>query len=339
MKTTHLFYVLLILVVAACNNNKQSENAKKEIAVRETIMHNQNALIANEVIVVRDIPIETGVTHKNFGRVLQAEQLSENPLSDIILDQVLDSKLMVYDNLPNRYGVYLPPYPKKKISVNEIERKFGVRKDSVFVVDAETKENEMVDVTVQLNRSELKSLLFTERWNFDTSLFILEKKVVAIEPVRHYYSIYDTAQNLMRLKKLFRIIYNEDKIPESNDSYKPLLNIVYEVKLENELDYASDIYFNQRLFIWQILKKVYDKQVDIYKWQKNEKLSIDNIGINIDYLFEKTRSVWFIEYWSINNKNLHIKKEVKAIAPVLHNYNDLEKYTPFVVYTGTNKPT
>ncbi len=339
MKTTHISYVLFLLFIIACNPKKQNENVERVAPIKKMVADNQNALIANEVIVVRDIPIETGVAHKNFGEVLQIEQLAQNSLSDIILDQVLDNKILVYDNLPNSYGVYLPPYPKKKITVQEIEKKFGVRNDSVFVVDAETKENEMVDVSVKLNRLEFKSILFTEKWNFDTALFIFQKNVVAMEPIRHYYSIYDTAQNLIRLKKLFRIIYDQNKTSKTDDTYKPLLNIVYEVKLENELDYTSDIYFNQKLFLWQILKIVYDKQVDIYKWQKNEKLNIDEIGINIDYLFEKTHSVWFIEYWTIDYNTLHIKKEVKGIAPILHDYNNLDKYTPFVVYTGKNKPT
>jgi gliding motility associated protien GldN len=100
-------------------------------------------------------------------------------LIDLLLFSVKTEGLVVYN--PDEHDEFSKPMTWK-----DIENKFGVRNDTVYIEDPETGESVMKVIKTEMVTSEVKKILIKELWYFDKQSSQLEVKILGLCPIREY---------------------------------------------------------------------------------------------------------------------------------------------------------
>ncbi len=131
--------------------------------------------------------------------------LNKQKLIGDLFDRVKNNELSAYD--PFYFKAEAP------ISWQEIRANMGAGADTTEVLDLNTGEMTLRVVDVEIDLTEIKSLIFIEEWS-TTALGAIQKNVLGVAPVRHY------ARNSMeelneqsRLKRIAFVCYFSDKKP------------------------------------------------------------------------------------------------------------------------------
>lgn len=104
------------------------------------------------------------------------KSINNEVLAHLIVDKALSGKIKVYD----------PMDVNKLLSVNDIETKMGVRRDTVYVDDINTGKSDEKIINTEIDYSEIRSIVFIEDWYYDSKTFAIKKVITGICPVRYY---------------------------------------------------------------------------------------------------------------------------------------------------------
>ena len=117
-----------------------------------------------------------------------------------ILSEVLSGNRPAYDFNTN-----------KQLTINEIRAELGEKREKVLI---EINNGfDTLDIVESINFHEIKSFVFIEEWYIDSVSLQINKKVVGIAPVRHYYRE-DDIDRVDVLKKILFVVYFEGLKPE-----------------------------------------------------------------------------------------------------------------------------
>ena len=181
---------LLFIVIATvamgfigCKNNAKSEKEDDKNVFSDKIVYEINL-------------------EKDADRPSWLEKLDSKKLVDYLIDNVLSGKLKAYDYFTNQY-----------LTQKELKKIVESHTDTTFVQNPETGVNETKVTKYEFDRSDVKSLVFIEKWYIkDDSKF--KKKVKGIGLVKHYYKKAEGENLDEKLLKdlLFVVEFNVDTL-------------------------------------------------------------------------------------------------------------------------------
>jgi hypothetical protein len=129
-------------------------------------------------------PFMTSITRRKFVSML--------------LDKVLKDSMTVYS-----------PYERNlKMTKDDVLSRLDALDQSTKVLDPETGEIKVCIAKGVINKDEIKSVIFIEEWYLDTESLRMEKKIIGIIPVRHYYRMDESEGGELVKKKLFLAYFN-----------------------------------------------------------------------------------------------------------------------------------
>jgi len=164
MKNLISIFCFLIVTVLffACKNNDHS-----------ACTSNSDSLSLAKNIVAEKIQYEISL-EKNEDRPTWLEKLDSKKFVGQLLDNVISGKFKVYDYFTKAY-----------LTQKEIDNLVQNRVDTTLLPNSEGV-NEQRLVKHEFDPSDIKSLLFIEKWYFDAEKGMMQKKVVGIGLVKHY---------------------------------------------------------------------------------------------------------------------------------------------------------
>lgn len=175
----------------------------------------------------------------------------------------------------------------KQITWKEIEDRFGVRNDTVYIEDPETGESVMRVVNTGIVSSEVKKIMIKELWYFDKQTSQLEVKIIGICPIREYERNESTTQNTeideepeLVMKKLFWVSFPSVRFLFANNFVFNPFNDAARLSFDN--------LFYKRRFSSYVYKEsnVYDNRfIGEYKQGLDALLEAKNIEDEI-FVFE-----------------------------------------------------
>lgn len=175
----------------------------------------------------------------------------------------------------------------KQITWKEIEDRFGVRNDTVYIEDPETGESVMRVVNTGIVSSEVKKIMIKELWYFDKQTSQLEVKIIGICPIREYERNESTTQNTetdeepeLVMKKLFWVNFPSVRFLFANNFVFNPFNDAARLSFDN--------LFYKRRFSSYVYKEsnVYDNRfIGEYKQGLDALLEAKNIEDEI-FVFE-----------------------------------------------------
>jgi len=283
--------------------------------------------------------------------------LDKTGFTDKLIAKTLVGKIPVYDSFDT----------SKVLTKDEIKAVIGSWQDTVVGINEKKGDTALIIRQFGFDKSELKKLLFTENWWFNSKTFTLKKQVKTWCPVKVYYKEDDTAHSDLLKKMLFCVKQKDTPKPANCELIKE--NVTTEFSLYNETvpEWLADL--NPKRFMNIVLDNIFNKNVVAYDFfDQKKKLSIeevkanmgettkiysvenqktekfDTLRINSKMDLDEVKSLIFVEDWYIDWNTLAIYKTVKSIAPVRvytssHNGEDdeVEKKIAFIVHLNTAK--
>jgi hypothetical protein len=278
------------------------------------------------------------------------------------LDKTDFAAKLVSTTLAGKINVYDPFDTAKVLSKDEIKAVIGSWQDTVVGVNEKQGDTALIIRQFGFDKTELKKLLFTENWHFNSQTFTLTKTVKSWCPVKVYYKEDDTAKTDQLKKMLFLV---KQKTGEKHGKCTLIKeNVTTEFSLYNETvpEWLADL--NPKRFMNILLDNIVSKKVVAYDFfDQKKKLSIedvktnmgectklysvenpktdsyDTLRINSKMDLDEVKSIIFVEDWYIDWETLAICKTVKSVAPVRvyttsHNGEDdeIEKKIAFIVH-------
>ncbi|MEA3445923.1 MAG: hypothetical protein U9R19_14485 [Bacteroidota bacterium] len=183
-RALYLFAAAIILFLASCES-KVDDQQKND------------SLSKSEETVIYEVSLEVDPEAVNWmGNIDQKKMLTK------IFSQVENGELEAYGALSDPDG--------ESILWEEILSAMDANPDTTEVMDVETGEYSIKISSPKLMLNEIKSLLFIEEWTLTTNGTI-NKEVLGIAPVRHFYSTQDTLKKNTRKRIIFVSYYGEKK--------------------------------------------------------------------------------------------------------------------------------
>ncbi|MBI5539104.1 MAG: gliding motility protein GldN [Bacteroidia bacterium] len=149
----------------------------------------------------------------------------------------------------------------KQMSWKDIEDRFGVRNDTVYIEDPETGESVMRVIKAGIVSSEVKKIMIKELWYFDKQTSQLEVKIIGICPIREYERTESTTQNTetdeepeIVMKKLFwvnfpsvRFLFANNFVfnPFNDAARLSFDNLFYKRRFSSYVYMESNVYDNR----------------------------------------------------------------------------------------------
>ncbi len=285
MKKILFYFGLLGIVFASCNQENNTNTPEKNALLPE------NILVRSEVN-FKDTDFEdwTKGVDKSF-------------FSHLITD-VLNSDIETYD-------AWLYP-------------------DLPYL--SEISENDIKASLAKIPKHNFKSLLFTEKWSFDKKAFRFEKEPLVWTPILSYQvQVKDTVQERKK------VIFSVQNIPNKAET-RIAKDIIYEVDLSDNTNYKfldlektahllldstltgkhtiSDFFTGEPLEL-AVVKRNLGMVSDTMDVENLETGEIEQKLITSEPNFQAIRSYIFKEDWYFDNQTKSIRKEVKAICPIL----------------------
>lgn len=115
----------------------------------------------------------------------------------MMTDKVINGELMAYDY-----------YDNDQISVNDVKERMGAIKDTIENDEITRPFN--VIYTLPMDFDVIQSIIFLEKWYIDPVTLRMQKKVVGIAPVKHYYKDDDEQKDNLKRQILFKIYFNDN---------------------------------------------------------------------------------------------------------------------------------
>lgn len=290
---------------------------------------------------------------------LSRDSFASAPFVNRMMNKVLTGEILAYQPEP----FYPDANSQHTISRNAIKDKFEVKIDTIVFINSKN-EHDTVFPRRDIDKNRVKTLHCIEEWFLNDSAFDMQKKVNDILPVITTYPDTDTLHRFPSDVFLFRLP-NAEKDQHSSENQEFICTSVYEFPLitpnENNLYFSASPYWNwhnREQFIHIILQKVLTGQKTAYDFFTSDSLPPATIlkrfdalndtiyrtnaqGDTITKVIEKEiyypeiKSVIFIEDWYASPDNMHITKNVRAVALVRHYFESAVQNTEVkeVVFT------
>ena len=292
MKKSIYLLVLISILISCTNQEGKTKLNAEELSV--------NALIPTKVIVYNEVNfLEQSIPEWTNG-VDTARMKDLN-------QKVIDSDLELYSSM-----VYYTPDSKTLMTDKDILDNMN-------------------------DKGTISALYFIESWDFDQKKYFLQKNVESWSPVYEFYK--KNKEGLVdSTKKAKKLLYD---VRESSTNNEKLIaeNITYEVSLSK--DFKTNEYLDLTKFTHLIVDPVLSGKKQAYDFFENTELTPIEVkyifGYSVDSLEEEdpVTGEWvkrveimeedlseveafiFVEDWFLDTKTFAIRKQVKAIAPVL----------------------
>ena len=294
-----VYLVLFSTLLIACNNVKENkQEASESINVEQ---NKQNDLLPTKVIVYNEV---------NYKEQSIPEWLNgvDSNFMEQLNQKVIDSDLHLYSS-----NIYYEP--DVKIDMTDDDIRFNIPEES-----------------------EISALYFVESWSFNKASYTLEKYVESWSPVLEFYK--KTSEGLVdSSRKAKKLLYD---VRENTSSEEQLIaeNITYEVSLSSE--HRTSDYLDLNKLVHLIVEPVINgekKAFDFFERTEMTPMDVRYVfGYSVDSLEEEdpVTGEWktvekevheedlseveafiFVEDWYIDTKTFAIRKQVKAVAPVI----------------------
>lgn len=218
---------------------------------------------------------------KNIWRVIDIRQkmnlpfgYEQEPLIKILHEAAKHGEINVYDA-----AVLNADQFKQRMDTNAVQR-LGVTRDTSWVVNAETLNEEQVAINNDLTWDKIKKFRVKEVWFFDTKTSSMQVRIIAIAPVMEDY---DASGNYRGDMTMYWIPF---------ESIRPLLAKHKVFNALNDWQQMSwDDLFTMRRFESYITKEsnVYDRSIQEYATGVDAQVESDRIKQEI---FEKEHDMW-----------------------------------------------
>lgn len=300
MKNIFYFsFLLLTILLVSCNkSNPKNDSSTQPEEVNATTT---NALLPEKVIVYNEV---------NYKEQSIPEWLNgvDSNFMNQLNQKVIASDLQLYSS-----NIYYEPETKIK----------------------------MTDEDVKLNMretSKISALYFVESWSFDKASYTLKKHIESWSPVLEFYKTTSDGR-IDSSRKAKKLLYD---VRENTSSKEQLIaqNITYEVSLSSEQKTSDFLDLNKLIHL--IVEPVIrgdKKAYDFFDQTEMTPMDVKYVfGYSVDSLEEEdpVTGEWktvktevqeedlsdieafiFVEDWYIDTKTFAIRKQVKAIAPVI----------------------
>lgn len=201
-------------------------------------------------------------------------------LMDLLLYGIKNEGLVVYN--PDNNDEFT-----EQMTWSQIENKFGVRNDTIYVDDPETGEPVQKIIKTEMETSEVKKIMLKELWFFDKQRSQFEVRIIGICPIREY-SWADGSTNVenadeepeLIMKKVFWVYFPSARFLFAS-------HYVFNPYNDAERRSFDDIFFKRR-FSSYIYKEsnVYDNRpIDEYKKGMDALIESNKIQDNM-FVFE-----------------------------------------------------
>ncbi len=190
-RTIFVIVSCISLILASCSGNNDAQ------------LQNQSLAKSDETVIY-EVSLEIDPEASNWMGNIDQKKLLKN-----IFSKIEKGEIPAYGAMSDPFG--------DEIGWNEILSAMDASIDTVDVMDSQTSEWKQKITEGKLRLSEIKSLIFVEEWSLDKE-GILQKKVLGIAPIRHYFAASDSLRSFPK-KRIPFIAYFGDKRPELFESY------------------------------------------------------------------------------------------------------------------------
>ncbi len=259
----------------------------------------------------------------------------------------------------------------KLVNTNFVLEKMGIKNDTIMFENDDGVLVEQAIRTESYGTDSISTIFSHEVWKFDALNFTFQKNIYSYAPAIKFYRELD--DDKARYKLLAYVLNNEQsnfskKTPKKMKLFK---KVSYEHGFDLETMKRTDIpesettkplfwnSYHSKTFKETIFDKIVNKKVDVYSFDKMQKLSsreVDSLlvygkiedidfetGEAIDIVDNITlsdfKTIIFQENWYVNPKTMQIHKQVVGVAPVFYflyvdqdNVEHVEKRIPFFVH-------
>lgn len=356
-----LFLILLCIVIAPVSIAQNNDLLPEKLLFSYPVLFMKNS--ENSYIGFKH---KTVYSHKMHSDEFIAAKYIKSGLSETIAP-----KEPSYGDWDFPYSIF----DTEEINLAELEQRAGGGTDSIYILDDAGLEAELKAVKKEIDYSEIRSIYFFEEWFFNAQEKRFTKKIRAIMPIRHFYREDDIEKTETLLKKVAMFTFEPVKrrfkkrklhkrmIHCHSVQYECLLThteqIPYEIPFE-----VTDAPFFTSLSRYHLISGITDQVLAnrwmAYSFPENKVLTVpeieDRMGLIADTIwgvdmygeekqfvlmpqlnYNEYQSVIFTEEWYYDPETMRMRKEVTAISPVRHYYNeddfDYEKPYKKVVFT------
>ncbi len=177
MKTRIIFLALFIVIINNCqaqyNDPLSGDYIRKPVPYRYT----READIMWSKTIWRIIDLREKINLPLYYPTTKMD--NRYSLMDLLLYGIKKEGITVYN--PDEQEEFSTP-----MTWQDIEDKFGVRNDTIYVEDPETGESVMKIIKTEMVTSEVKKIMLKELWYFDKQSSRLEVRILGICPIREY---------------------------------------------------------------------------------------------------------------------------------------------------------
>lgn len=283
--------------------------------------------------------------------------LNKTNFVDKLVSTTLQGKIKVYD----------PFDTTKVLNKEDLKAVIGSWQDTVVGIDSKHADTALIIRQFGFDKTELKKILFTEDWYFNSQTFSLSKRVKTWCPVKVYFKEEDSTHEDTLKKMLFLVKQTSASKPQNCTLLKENVTTEFSLYNKNVPEWLSDL--NPKRFMNILLENVLNKKIVAYDFfDKKKKLSVeeikanmgecvklysvenpktesyDTLRINSKMDLDEVKSIIFVEDWYIDWQTLAIYKTVKSVAPVRvyttsHNgeEDEVEKKIAFIVQLNYKK--
>ncbi len=179
----------------------------------------------------------------------------------------------------------------KPLTWKDIEDRFGVRNDTVYIEDSETGESVMKVIKTEMETSEVKKIMIKEQWYFDKQSSQLEVKIIGICPIREYQKDESYSENTLdneepelAMKKIFWVYFPSVRFLFAN-------NFVFNPFNDSQRLSYDDLFFKRRFssYVFQE-SNVYDNRY-IGEYKKGLDVLLESKKIE-DGIFVFEHDLW-----------------------------------------------
>lgn len=224
----------------------------------------------------------------------------------------------------------------EKISIKEIREKLGEKQVMQEIVDPDGEVKEIV-IDIPLNMFEIKSFIFIEDWYVDTVSMQINKKVIGIAPVRHYYHDIDIDQ--MNVRKAIPFVMYLNGIPSNYEFEKRMESSVFINRYDKDFNKnEKDVFYQSNNIGTFNFSESFFKNKDNYNLMKQELLydNFSNFNKNNFKKLNKNEQDSIIntiksdkilgvhthEIWNFNPTKYTFTKKIYSYSPFIKMYRD-----------------
>ena len=250
---------------------------------------------------------------------------SKQRFTYFIIDEVLTANRPAYDFNTG-----------EQVPIQKIREHLGESKDTIMIENWDSDFSEYQEVVVEnpIRLNEIQSFIFIEDWYVDTISMQINKKIIGIAPVRHYYRDEDYDQENVIKKTLF-VVYFDEK-PENYLLTKNIESINFLNESQNFRNDTTERYFESKNitdfnFQNEFFNKFSSLDIygDYYNSETNKSYSKLHSKLKKDSIINElpTKDIVGIhcsEKWMFNPETYEFTKEIFQYSPFIKFYREYD---------------